>query len=561
MTTTIPKHDTLLEYFYHWVDTKPDFPFLKQPYGEVWKTLSYKEAYEEAAKMATALGKMGLKKGDHIAIFSKNCYHWILADLAIMMGGYVSIPLYHNLSPGQLQEVLELSDSKLLFAGKLDAWEKHAEMVPEDLPIIRFPHYEGNAKVTQGTSWEELTANHNPQVGRFIPDPESLWTIMFTSGTTGTPKGVMHLHKTPAQIIKDDVKNDWIKVGRYPGSRLLSYLPLNHVGEKIGIYTTALCIGGTIHFAESIDTFADNLQYTQPNIFFAVPRIWTKFYLGVASKIPLSAQNWLFKVPILSGILKKSIKKKLGMGDAKIVATGAAITPAYLKKWYKQFGLHLIEAYGMTEVCGSFTNSVELDCPLDTVGKVVPGCEVKIDPDSGEVLMRSPYMMEGYYKAPELTAKVLKDGWLHSGDQGTLDDEGYLRIIGRVSDAFKTSKGKFVTPNPMEETLGDTELIEQVCVAGLGIPQPIALVNLSEVAGSRDKDAIEEVLMGKLQEVNSRVANFEKVSTLVIDQETWTPENELITPTLKIRRQALNKKHGEHFLNWHNSKDTIIWLG
>ena len=310
MTTTIPKYDTLLEYFYHWVDTKPDFPFLKQPYGEAWKTLSYKEACEEAAKMATALGKMGLQKGDHIAIFSKNCYHWILADLAIMMGGYVSIPLYHNLSPSQLKEVLELSDSKLLFAGKLDAWGKHAEMVPKDLPLIRFPHYEGNDRVHQGTNWDELTASHNPQADRFISDPESLWTIMFTSGTTGTPKGVMHLHKTPAQIIKDDVQNDWIKVGRHPGSRLLSYLPLNHVGEKIGIYTTALCIGGTIHFAENIDTFADNLQYTQPNIFFAVPRIWTKFYLGVASKIPLSAQNWLFKIPLLSGILKKSIKKK-----------------------------------------------------------------------------------------------------------------------------------------------------------------------------------------------------------------------------------------------------------
>ncbi|MEM6767248.1 MAG: AMP-binding protein [Bacteroidota bacterium] len=561
MTTTIPRYDTLLEYFYHWVDTKPDFPFLKQPYGEKWKTLSYQEAFLEAAKMASALQAAGLEKGDHVAIFSKNCYHWILADLAIMMGGYVSIPLYANLSPAQLAEVLALSDSKLLFVGKLEAWEAHQRALPDDLPIIRFPHYEGNAKVSEGDRWDELTAAHKPQLERFIPDPESLWTIMFTSGTTGTPKGVMHVHKTPPQIVKDDVENDWIKVGRYPGSRFLSYLPLNHVGEKIGIYTNALCIGGTMHFAESLETFAANLQAVQPNIFFAVPRIWNKFYLGVAGKIPLRAQKWLFKLPIISGFLKNSLKKKLGMGDAKIVATGAAITPAYLKNWYKQFGLHLIEAYGMTEVCGSFTNSVDPTSPLDTVGKVVPGCEVKIAPDSGEVLMKSPYMMKGYYKAQELTANVLRDGWLHSGDQGTLDEEGHLRIIGRVSDAFKTSKGKFVTPNPLEETIGDSEYIEQVCVAGLGIPQPIALVNLSEVAGSKNKEAIEEELLTKLKLVNSQVANYEKVSTLVIDQESWTPDNELITPTLKIRRQALNKKHGANFLNWHNSKDTIIWLG
>ena len=555
----IPDHDSLPEYFYHWVQEKPDATFLKQPKGTHWKIITFGEAYEQASKMANALISMGLKKGDHVAIYSKNCYHWILADLAIMMGGMVSVPLYHNLSANQLSTVLQLADAKAVFIGKLDQWLAHPEHVPNDVQIIRFPHYQGNAEVTQGVLWDDLVNSNELLPEVHVPDPEELWTILFTSGTTGTPKGVMHIHNTPVQIIKDDGKNDWVGIAKHPTPNLLSYLPLNHVAEKIGVYAVALMLGGTVSFGESIDTFAKNLQDTQPTIFFAVPRIWTKFYLAVANKISLKKQKLLFSIPIISGILKKKIRYGLGLSKAKIVATGSAITPTYLKEWYADLGIHLIEAYGMTEVCGSITNTPMLDAPKDSVGKPIPGCEIKIAKDTQEVLMKSPYMMKGYYKDPKMTAKVLKNGWLHSGDKGSFDENGFLKIIGRVSDAFKTSKGKYITPNPLEEEIEKNVLVEQVCIAGLGIPQPIAIVNLSEVAHDTPKEEVEVALDQTLSKLNDTLANYTRVSTIVIDQNTWNMENAFLTPTLKIRRGEIDRRYSKYFLEWHDRNENIVW--
>lgn len=557
---TIPEFDTLPEYFYHWAKEKPDYPFLKQPYGKNWKTITYQEAYQEASKVTTALQDMGLQKGDHVAIYSKNCYHWILADLAIMMGGFVSVPLYYNLSAKQLGEVLKLSDSKAIFVGKLESWSTHCQEIDQDIKMIRFPQYKDNAEVKEGISWDHLVLNSKPLLKKHIPNPEDLWTILFTSGTTGTPKGVMHVHGTPVQIIKDDKEHDWIGITDQRNPRMFSYLPLNHVAEKIAVYSCGLILGGTISFGESLETFPKNLQDTQPTFFFSVPRIWTKFYLAVASKLPLKRQKVLFSIPVLSKIIKKKILHGMGMSGANVIATGSAITPAYLKEWYSTLGVHLIEAYGMTEVCGSITNTPMKDAPYDSVGKPIPTCEIKIDPETSEVLMKTPYMMKGYYKDPELTAKVLQDGWLKSGDKGNLDDQGYLRIVGRVSDAFKTSKGKFIIPNPLEEKIEKNELVEQVCVVGLGIPQPIAILNLSEVAQSRPKEEIETSISDTLTVLNKDLANYTKISTIIIDNKIWNTENKLLTPTLKIRRGEIDHQFSPHFQDWFEDKNEVIWL-
>ncbi|WP_109302734.1 AMP-binding protein [Aquimarina sp. AU474] len=557
---SIPNYPSLPEYFYHWVRQKPDFPFLKQPKGSQWKILSFREAYDEASKISRALQSSGLKKGDHVAIYSKNCYHWILADLAIMMGGFVSVPLYYNLSAIQLGQVLEQSQTKAVFVGKLDSWSAHAAEIEDSVRIIRFPHYSGNAHVKQGLLWDDLVLQNEPLDKDYVPDPQELWTILFTSGTTGLPKGVMHIHKTPVQIIKDDRDNDWIGITNHPAPRLLSYLPLNHVAEKIGIYAVALMLGGTVSFGESIETFAKNLQDTQPTMFFAVPRIWTKFYLAVVHKLSLKKQRFLFGIPIISKIVKKKIRYGLGLSQAQIVATGSAITPAYLKEWYANLGIHLVEAYGMTEVCGSITNTPMLDAPKDSVGKPIPGCEIKIDAKTQEVLMKSPYMMKGYFNDPDQTAKVLKNGWLHSGDKGSFDENGFLKIIGRVSDAFKTSKGKYITPNPLEEKIEKNELVEQVCVAGLGIPQPIAIINLSEVSKTVTREQIELSLDQTLHTINSDLANYTKISTVIVDDKTWDTENKLLTPTLKIRRGEIDNQFSIYFLDWHNRKEKIVWL-
>ncbi|MFT7588065.1 MAG: long-chain acyl-CoA synthetase [Limisphaerales bacterium] len=548
-----------LELFYHFEKTQAKKVFLRQPYGNSWKTLTYAQAGDEARKMTSALRGMGLEKGDHIGIYSKNCYHWILADLAIMMGGFVSVPFYASLPEEQLAEVIKLSDIKLLFVGKLDAWGDRANAVPDDVHIIRFPTYSGNADVSEGLRWTELIAMRKPVTDQHLPALDDIWTILFTSGTTGTPKGVMHSFRNPAEIIRIEKEEDFIGIFRHKDMKFLSFLPLNHVGERIGVELNCFMSGGSISFAESIDTFAANLQDTQPTLIFAVPRIWTKFYQGVISKMPASRLDLLLKLPIINGIIRTKIKTALGLGDAKIVATGAAITPEYLKIWYANLGIHLLEAYGMTEVCGCIANSPSLKTPADSVGQVVPQCEVKIDKETGEILMKAPYQMLSYYKDEEKTAEVLKNGWIHSGDRGTIDENGFIRVIGRVSDAFKTSKGQFITPNPIEEELAGHDYVEQVCIAGLGMPQPIALVILSEVGAQKNKEEVLSSFKIELDRINSGLAGYQKISTIIINKETWSESNNLLTPTMKIRRGAINDRYANNFKNWHDANEHVIF--
>jgi len=551
---------TVIERFYHWEKTTPNKTFLRQPKGDTWHTLTFAEAGEEARRLASALEAKGLQKGDHIGIYSKNCYHWILADLAIMIGGYVSVPYYASLPKEQLKEVIKLSDIKGIFLGKLEKWGDKADAIPDSMITIRFPHYEGNAEVTVGDQWSDLIQQYEPKQENFVPNLDDLWTIKFTSGTTGTPKGVMHIHRTPAMIMINEEKTNWLGLFNTKDHKFLSFLPLNHVGERIGLELPALWLGGTISFAENLNTFAKNLQDTQPTMFFAVPRIWTKFYLGVLAKMPQKKLNRLLKIPLASDMIKKKLRTSLGMRDIQIAATGAAITPAFIKDFYKKLGIHLVEAYGMTEVCGSMTNSPDPNSPQDSVGQCIPGGEIKIDPETHEVLMKSPFMMTGYYKNPEKTAEVLVDGWLHSGDKGLIDDNGYLKVIGRVKDAFKTSKGSYIIPNPMEEELMKNGYVEQVCVAGLGIPQPIALFNLSEIGQDANKKNVTESIVNSIQILNSTRANFERISTAVIQQEAWSEANDLITPTLKVKRGNLDSRYSKDYLNWHESPDKVIWL-
>lgn len=558
MTDSAETLPTLIDCFCEWEEKTPGKPFLRQPYGDTWKVLTYAEAGQEARKMTAALQAMGLKRCDHIGILSKNCYHWLLADLAIMLGGFVSVPFYASLPKSQLAEVLRKSDVKALFVGKLDAWGEKAGAIPHAVQVIRFPHYAGNAAVEQGREWAELVRQHAPAEG-IRPALDDIWTILFTSGTTGSPKGAIHPYKNPALILDGEREENFVGVFRVPNQRFFSFLPLNHVGERIGIEAACLATGGCISFAESIETFAKNLQDTQPTTFFAVPRIWTRFYLAVIEKLPQRKLDVLLHIPIVSGIIKKKILTALGLRHAKIVATGAAITPAHLKAWYKKLGIHLIEAYGMTEVSGAICYGVDRATPPDSVGKPAPRCELKVEYGTGQIMMRTPHVMTGYYKDPELTAAILRDGWIHSGDKGQIDEKGFVKIIGRVNDAFKTSKGQFIIPNPIEEILAGNEYIEQVCVVGMGIPQPIALLNLSATGLAAPQEAVEDFLMQELAQINANLAGYQKLSTLVILREAWSENNQLLTPTLKIRRGKLDETFGETYEAWHQDPRRIIW--
>lgn len=281
------RFETIVERFYHWEKTTPNKVFLRQPKGDNWKEITWAQAGQTARRMVSALRAQGLKKGDHVATYSKNCYHWILADLAIMMGGYVSVPLYSSLTGPQLQEVVGLGDVKAIFIGKLDVWDSgHEAALNDHIIAIKFPHYDGFVQVTQSLQWDTLTQEHAPMAENFVPEMDDLWTIKFTSGTTGTPKGVMHIHQTPALYMQKEQDANWPGTFEVKELKMLSYLPLNHVGERMGIEMSAIWGNGTISFAENLASFASNVQNTQPTLFLGSREFGQIFTLASLQKFP-----------------------------------------------------------------------------------------------------------------------------------------------------------------------------------------------------------------------------------------------------------------------------------
>jgi len=549
----------LLAYFYRWESERSEQSFLKQPYGKTWRSLTYREAGQEARCMASALQAKGYPPGSNISILSKNCYHWLLADLAIQMAGHVSTPFFPNLEKGQLHGVLQQSDTRLLFTGKLESW--FAEAIPSGVDIIRFPHYEGNARVETGEAWNDLVQQYEPLQGNPLPALDDIWTILFTSGTTGAPKGVVLTHRNAATILANEAKHHDLGIFKLEAHRFFSFLPLNHVAERISVESACLLVGGTVYFGESLETFARNLQDAQPTFFFAVPRIWTKFQSAIFKRIPPKRFKRLSNLPLVGPFLRKKIRKALGLAEAKVVLTGAAPTPAHLKSWYADLGIQLREVYGMTETCGAISVTPLGERGSDSVGKAVSSVEMKIDPESGELMVKTPWMTASYFDDPGKTEELFQDGWLRTGDKGRIDATGNLFIIGRISDPFKTSKGQFVVPAPLEDLLLKSPFLEQVCVVGRGMPQPIALAVLSELGKEKSHGEICGDLDRSLSAINMGLASYQRVSTLVLVEEDWSIDNKLLTPTMKVRRNLIDDRYQASYATWHHAAGNIIREG
>lgn len=552
---------THLHYFYKWEREKAKAVFLRQPYGNTWKSLSWSEAGEQARRMASALKAMGVDKGSLVGIVSKNCYHWVLADLAIMMCGAVSVPFYANLAAQDLKVVLEKSEVTHLFVGKLDAgyWEGVRHVVPAHIQVIRFPHYPGSSKVEDGKDWDALCSQYEPLQQAYEPSRDDLWTILYTSGTTGTPKGVMLEYRSPALFLEHEYRHREIGLFDLSQGRFFSYLPLNHIAERMAIELACFYLGGSISFAESIDTFAKNLQETQPTLFFGVPRIWQKFRLGVLERFGEKKYNTLTKIPGIGNLLKSVIRKKLGLSKVELALTGAAQTPDAVKIWFQELGVYVRDVYAMTENCAGCTIMPKERNKLGTVGKPLKEVKLKIDAESGEVLMWADWIMKGYYKDEEKTAEVIRDGWLHTGDTGEIDEEGFLRITGRVSDAFKTAKGLFVVPAPLEAPFGKLPYAEQVCVVGLGQVQPLILISLSEIGKKEEPRMVERAVLEVMEQVNHPLPTYQKLAKAVILQDVWGVENSLLTPTLKIRRRQIDLRYGEYYEEWLMKEEKVVW--
>ncbi len=551
---------TTLESFYEKEATYPDKPFLHQPFGDRWETYTWGEAGRMARQLAACLIDEGLPAGSHIGLVSKNCREWIIADLAIMMAGHVSVPFFATLTGEQIGEVLELGDVKLLFVGKTEVWDSMKTGIPEELPIIRFPHYADNSAVNRGMAWEDILQRYEPLANNPVPPRDGLWTLIFTSGTTGTPKGVMLSIENQIALMRElydrnPLENDYTGDNRY-----FSFLPLNHVAERGTVETMCLTHGGEIFFTESIDRFAANLQHARPTFFFAVPRIWTKLQQGVLKKLPQEKMDRLLGIPVVGWFVKRKIRRGLGLDQSRCNVSGAAPIAQETKDWFARIGLPIAEAYAMTEN-GAVGHMIfpGQDRP-GSVGQTLPGTECRIDPVNGEVLTRSPNTMVGYYKEPEKTAETIDaDGWLHTGDQGRMDEDGFLYLIGRVKDTFKTAKAKFIVPNEIEEKFAGNSDIDQLCVLGLGMPQPMLVVSLSETGIERDRAAVQSRLAEQLKAVNAKLPGYKKVATIVVAKEPFSIENDRLTPTLKVKRPQVHAHYRDRMEEWILGSERVVF--
>lgn len=548
--------DLPLDRAYHWEKTRPRQIFLTQPVNGGVRDWCWADAMAEARRMAAYLKMQNWPAGSRIVILSKNCAWWILAELAIWMSDHVTVPLYTSITVESARQLIEHCQPVACFLGPVDNTALLSEAIPADrVHSIRFP----NSPACQALDWEEIVAKTEPLRTNPIRGPNDLATIIYTSGTTGTPKGVMHRFAAFPSFVKAATQ----VTGKSRPHRVISYLPLAHIAERALTETTALYEGWRIFFCQSADTFVRDLQRARPTIFFSVPRLYAKFQAGVLQKISQRKLDLLLKIPLVGYLLRRRILRKLGLHTVQFAASGSALIAPDLLLWFRKLGLPLTEGYGTTET-GITHTAPRGRYRGGSVGCSAPGVDVRIT-DNGEITVRSPMNMLGYYGDPEATREILTtDGYIHTGDLGEVDDEGWLKIKGRMKEQFKTSKGKYVSPATIELMLSVHDAIESCLVMGSGLAAPFAVAVLSSEAQQSGKlpggrYELEQSLEGLLKSVNAKLAPHEQLQFMVLTGSRWSVENGFITPTLKLKRQVLEVYYSPFIPEWIGVNRSLIW--
>ncbi len=546
---------TLIDSFYQYEQERANQIYLRQPVGDEYVDYTWAEVGQQARRLVTYLQSLGLPPGSHIGLVSKNCAHWIIADIGIMIGGYVSVPLYPTLTANQLRQVVTHSQCAVLLVGKLDNWPGMKPGLPDELPLVGLPGADADPDLR---TWASIQGQFAPMMDSPRYSLDTLYTIIYTSGTTGTPKGVMIDWRATVEVISQTKHLMGYELGA--DARFFSYLPLCHVAERNIVEATGLMLGGTIYFTESPEAFARNLMVARPTHFIAVPRIWTKFQQAILSRMPQTHLDTALSNLAMAEVVKKQIRQGLGLDDAAVILTGAAPMPISLIEWFRKLGITIREAYGMTENLGAVSLMPPGQIKDGTVGQIDPGMEVRFDPETSELQTRSAWLMRGYYRAPELTAEVLSaDGWLRTGDVGRVDEAGFLTITGRVKEMYKTSKGEYISPSQIEFGFAENQFIDSVCVVGQLLPQPIALVVLSDIGQRAEREVVEQSLSQTLNALNPKLYSYEWVRKIVIVSEPWTVENNRLTPTMKIKRNVIEAYAGPMLPVWYDAPEVIIW--
>src|SRR6202166_4444008 len=588
--------DTIAKSFLLAVETRGDRPAIREKKYGVWQPTSWRQWLQISKEIAYGLHAIGFKPGDVASIIANAVPEWVLADMGILCAGGVSSEVYPTDSAGQVEYLVNDSRTKVIFAEdeeQLDKILSCRARCPTLQTIVVFD-MEGlsgfsDAMVMSLAEFLALGSNH--MVGR-----ETLWDemiasrgagdlaiLVYTSGTTGPPKGAMHSNRSVTHQMRH--ANDL-----FPSTdreERLVFLPLCHVAERVGGYYTSLALGSVMNFAESPETVPDNLREVQPTAFLAVPRIWEKFYSGVtiALKDATPFQNWMYRRAMAVGyrmtegkldgetpslglrlanraaywLVFRNIRRMLGLDRCRIAFTGAAPIAPDLIRWYLALGIDMREVYGQTENCGVATLMPADRIKLGSIGKAAPWGEVRISPE-GEILIKGDYLFMGYLNQPEKTAETIDaKGWLHTGDVGSMDNEGFVKISDRMKDIIITAGGKNITPSEIENQLKFSPYISDAVVIGDKRPYLTCLVmidqeNVEKYAQDHDipftnyaslcrAAEIQNLVQREIEAVNANFARVETVKKFFLIERQLTPEDEELTPTMKLKRSFVNKRY------------------
>ncbi|WP_154171425.1 AMP-binding protein [Vibrio metoecus] len=544
-----PPNEMLLR----WAQERPNEVYLKQIINRKFVEFTYAEVADQALRLVSALRALGAVPGDRIALISKNCAEWFICDLALMLGDYISVPIFPTAGSETIDYCLEHSESKILIVGKLDDNKATTQVLASrpNLLSIALP-YPSAAQCQY--EYRTLLKQHQPSTERPNHFDEKVMSLVYTSGTSGLPKGAMLTYGAFTWSAQQLINH----IGIEEGDRLFSYLPLAHITERVYIFGSSIIGGVPTAFPESLDTFIEDVKMHRPTLFISVPRLWTLFQQRIQDKLPQKKLNILLKIPFINSLIKRKLADGLGLDQARVLGCGSAPVSPALLEWYHSVGLNITEAWGMTE---SFAYST-LNYPfradkIGTVGNAGPGIELKIAEDE-EILVRSKGLFAGYYKNDTATAESFNDdGWLHTGDIGFIDSEGYLTIQGRKKDTFKTAKGKFVAPVPIEKKLFEYSRVEMMCLIGSGLPAPILLV-IPHQFPDFDRARYERTVQKVIARMNRELESHEQIKGVLMIKDPWSIDNGILTPTLKIKRHVLEKKYHDVGQDWPKGQ-LVVW--
>lgn len=526
---------TPLEMLHRWENTTPNDVFLRQSLGDgSWQEYTWQDVGDKVRKITQFIHSLNLPDKSRIALWSCNSADWILVDLAIMLSGHISVPLYPGQSKKSTEFILSECDISLMFIGACGQEEHIDDIVPSTITTVAM----FGCTIKTNESLLEIYSDFPPYTASYLPERNDLFTIVYSSGTTSDPKGVMHTHGTVGAVTPGTAKS--LRMETYSGknspqrARLFSFLPLSHMAERAAIEFTGLYTNACISFSAGIESFQQEIMSVQPTFFFAVPRLWVKFKASVDAKIPPAAQ------PSLTDADKHQIREMLGLSKAKVIITGSAPLAADIHNWFLDMGIVLREAYGLTETFATGTIWLKNDEPIaGSVGSAGSNdVEIKLSAHN-EVLIRGKGIMAGYYRNEQKTRESLKNGWFHTGDLGDLDNMGNLTIKGRIGEEFKTSKGKFIHPTPIENKFKSLKQLDQFIVIGQGLDQPVLIGTISELGQQLSENALTSTLLDALKEINNTLPQYEQVSHIMLSSTPWTIENGLLTPTLKLQRKTI----------------------